>query len=194
MVSAGVALVVVGALGYLTSSAQVEAGAAPAAEQLPTPGATSVEATMSTTPETSSTTNAPSTTIGATTSAPPTSVVEPGLDARAVDEFVEAYTAAIGSRDETFLAERLHPTVVDGYGIELCRSWIEREILEFSNYQLTAAAEGPRDISFAMPDGRVVIPDTFTAPVTFVFGGQSFDAEASFAAIEGELYWLGQCR
>jgi hypothetical protein len=114
--------------------------------------------------------------------------------AETVEGFVERFAGAIATSDVDFLFDRLHPAVVGGFGPELCRNWVEVEILQFSDYELAGPAEGPRDQSFSTPAGTGVIEHAFAAPIRFTFHGQAFDAEGGFALIGLEMYWLGQCR
>jgi len=114
--------------------------------------------------------------------------------AETVEEFVERFAAAIAASDVEFLFDRLHPAVIGGFGPDVCRNWVEAEILQFSDYELAGPAEGPRDQSFSTPAGTGVIENAFSAPIRFTFQGQGFDAEGGFALIDTEMYWLGQCR
>jgi hypothetical protein len=114
--------------------------------------------------------------------------------AETVEEFVEMFVAAIAARDVGFLFDRLHPAVVGGYGPDVCRGWVEAEILQFSDYALSGPVEGPRDQSFTTPAGTGVIENAFSAPIHFTFQGQGFDAEGGFALVGTDMYWLGQCR
>ena len=114
--------------------------------------------------------------------------------AETVEEFVDRFAAAIAASDVEFLFDRLHPAVIGGFGPDVCRNWVEAEILQFSDYELTGLAEGPGDQSFSTPAGSGVIENAFSAPIHFTFQGQGFDAEGGFALIDTEMYWLGQCR
>ena len=111
-----------------------------------------------------------------------------------VEEFVDSYAAAIAAGDVGFLFDRLHPAAVGGFGADLCRAWIDGEILALGDYRLTGAVEGPLEQSFTTPAGTGLIENAFRAPVSFVFQGQEFDAFAGFALVDGEMRWLGQCR
>jgi hypothetical protein len=111
-----------------------------------------------------------------------------------VEDFIETYAAAIAAGDVDFLFDRLHPAVVGGFGSELCRSWIESEILQFTSYTMTGPADGPYDQSFTTPVGTGIIENAFVAPITFTFQGQSFDTDAGFALVDAEMHWLGLCR
>ncbi|MCH8900579.1 MAG: hypothetical protein IH942_08850 [Acidobacteria bacterium] len=171
----GLVIVLVGIAGNLLS----DDGGTPTAANTTTSPATSPTTTTTTSPTTTTTTSPTTTTI-----------VQP----ESVEEFVVLFALAIGAGDIEFLLDRLHPAAVGGFGLDLCRNWIEAEILQLGDYQLTGPAEGPRDQSFTTPAGTGTIADAYSAPVSFTFQGQLFDAEGDFALIGTEMYWLGQCR
>ena len=175
----GLVIVLVGIAGNLLS----DDGGTPTAANTTTSPATSP-----TTSPTTTTTTSPTTT---TTTSPTTTTI---LQPESVEEFVVLFALAIGAGDIEFLLDRLHPAAVGGFGLDLCRNWIEAEILQLGDYQLTGPAEGPRDQSFTTPAGTGTIADAYSAPVSFTFQGQLFDAEGDFALIGTEMYWLGQCR
>ena len=111
-----------------------------------------------------------------------------------MEDFLVAFAAAIAAGDVDYLFDRLHPAVVGGYGPELCRTWIEVEILQLVDYQLTGPVEGPVGQPFTTPAGTGTIEDAYSAPVSFVFQGQLFDVVGGFALIDSEMHWLGECR
>ena len=104
------------------------------------------------------------------------------------------FATAIMEGDADFLFDRLHPAVVGGFGADLCRTWIEEEILVLENYRVTGPVTGPQDQSFTSPVGEGIIESAFSAPVTFTFSGQEFESDGGFALVEDEMRWLGQCR
>lgn len=179
MVVIGLATAGVGVAGLLGEGA----GSPPAPSSTtgvshPLPSVTEPTPTT-TSPPTTSTTTSPSTT------SPP---------AMSVETFLVEYAAALDRDDIDFLLGRLHPVVVSAYGIDLCRDWIEREIVTLDGYRLTGAVTGPTTGRVTVPDGETVIEDVFSAPVRFVFEGSTFDREAGFALIDDEVFWLGVCR
>lgn len=149
---------------------------------VPTTTSTLVMTTVTVAPPVATTTSTTSTT------AAPTATVE------SVEDFVQAFAAAIAAGDVDFLFDRLHPAVVGGFGPALCRSWIEGEILLLGEYKLSGPVEGPRDQSFTTPAGTGTISNAFAAPVSFIFQGQSFDGDGGFALVGNDMFWLGQCR
>jgi hypothetical protein len=134
----------------------------------------------STTIATTTTTTVPTTT---TTTVPP----------QTVEDFVFQLRAAIDADDVEFVFGRLHPAVVDAYGAETCRSWVETEIIKLENYGVIGEVNGPSDRTAKLPGGDQVIKDMFDAPIRFRLDGQSFDSEGGFALVDGLIYWLGQC-
>ncbi len=82
----------------------------------------------------------------------------------------------------------------DVYGEDLCRSWVEREILAISAYQLTGEVTGPFARTLTIADTVISVESYYEAPVSFVFQETSFDAVATFAMVDGETYWIGECR
>lgn len=81
-----------------------------------------------------------------------------------------------------------------GFGDDLCRDWIEREILALSEYMLTGAATIPEPRTLRVGDTEVPVGAYIEAPVSFVFQGQSFDSTATFVLRDGRLFWIGTCR
>jgi hypothetical protein len=145
-----------------------------------------------TTPESSlPTTTIPSTTTThppeTTTTVPPstTTTIDP---ATAIAEFVEGFADAIGRGDVDMLMATLHPAVIEIFGEELCRTFVEDEILALDDYRLVGSVDGPtvRNIgSFSI--------DMYTGPVAFVFQGEAFESDASFAS-EETVTWFTECR
>ena len=83
----------------------------------------------------------------------------------------------------------MDPAVLDLFDADLCRTFIEREILALDNYALTGDVTGPDTQSIG---DRVF--EAYTAPTSFVFQGQSFESPASFAFVDDEVRWFTNCR
>ena len=137
--------------------------------------------------ETSPTTLAPTTT--STTIAEVTTTSR-AFDAQAeIESFLLDHAAAITSPNVDFLMATLHPAVIKVHGAELCRSFVEREILALVDYRLTGEVTGPESQTVA---GSTF--DVYSAPVAFTFSGQDFEASAGFAVENGEVRWMAECR
>ena len=182
----GLILVVVGIVGSLGSGDDSEAITAAVSTTAVTESAT----------EAAVTTQATATTvIVTTTTTPPASTTTTTtVEVESVEDFVELFASAIAGDDVDFLFDRLHPASVGGFGPDLCRNWIENEIVTLENYQLTSDMAGPHDQSFTTPAGTGTIENAYSADVSFSFQGQLINGEAGFALIVGVMHWLGQCR
>ncbi len=108
--------------------------------------------------------------------------------------FIEAFSSALASRDTAFVEARLHPDVKDAFGTELCRTWIEREIMALSDYQLISIDGGPVTKQLTFPGGNRTVPDIYDVTVSFVFSGQTFTNPTDIALVGTQMYWLGECR
>lgn len=209
LIAAGAVILVIGIIGSLTTEdgtstvapAQPPATTAPAITTATTPAVSDSPTTSSPpepTPTTSSppTTEAPATTMTAapaptTTAAPTTTTLAPS---QLIEDFVVLFALAIADGDADFLLNRLHPAVTGGFGPDLCLNWIETEILQLGDYELTGPVQGPQDRPFTTPAGTGTIEGAYSAPVSFVFQGQLFNAQGGFVLIGAEVNWLGQCR
>lgn len=183
MVVGGV-LSVVGAVGMLTGGDQtVEVPVA-------IDSTTTEPSTTSTTEPPTTTTVSFSTTTGTpSTTEPPTTSTTTLPDPADVEVFVNQFVAWIEEADTAALVGRLHPVVVDEYGADLCRDFVEREILALENYRVTGSVTGPDASQF----GSVDI-DVYRVPVVFTFQGEEFASDAAFAFVDGAVHWFATCR
>lgn len=116
------------------------------------------------------------------------------MPAETVEEFISAFSAALANGDEPFVQDRLHPQVIEGYGEELCRAWVTREIMALSEYELVSVDDGPQTRTYAFTNGSQTVTDVFDATVSFNFSGQAFTDTTNVALVENKMHWLGQCR
>lgn len=182
MVGVGALLVIVGAISLITSSGSEQVASSPTTTATTPSTTTSLPAPTSTTTSTPATTSTTSTT-STTTVAPPS-----------VTDFVEAYAAAVEQGDADFLFDRLLPDLTGAFGEQLCRGWIEREILALSDYEITGDITGPLSRTLSVGDTAIPVENYFEGPVSFTFQGQSFDAQAAWVIADGQVYWVGECR
>ncbi|MFW2382933.1 MAG: hypothetical protein ACN4GZ_14350 [Acidimicrobiales bacterium] len=188
----GFVMMVAGVIGMLTASDDEPADvvapttSAPASISEP-PSTTAAPAATTVAPAaTTTTTTAPAetTTSTTTTTEPPPSVAD----------FILAYAAATETGDGSFLADRILPAVRDVFGEDLCRGWVDREILAISGYQLTGTVTGPLARTLTIGETVIAVEQYYEAPVSFMFQGEPFETVATFAAVDGEVYWIGECR
>ncbi len=141
---------------------------------------------MTTTTSLAATTTVPVATTS-TTTVPTTTTTN--LDAVAeVETFVPDFAEAIARGDIEFLLDTLHPSVLASFGEELCRSFIEDEILLLENYRLTGEITGPTAKTIAG-----ISVESYEGPVSFDFQGGNFEAVAQFA-VEDRVRWFTECR
>jgi hypothetical protein len=137
--------------------------------------------------QTTTTTSPPATT---TTSQTTTSTTRPP---ETIEEFVGLFADALSTGDRAFVLDRLYPDVVDAYPADVCETWVDDEIMALSDYRLTGDLSGPVDKSVTVAGRQMTIRDVYSAPVSFSFGGQSFDSSADFVLVDGIVHWLGMC-
>lgn len=190
LMAAGVLLVVVALVGLFSSSG-ASTGVATASTIAP-PTSSSPAPTSTTEPVLATT--ATSTTAATTTTAPATTTTTTTTPAETPEDFAAAFAAALASGDVEFVWSRLHPAVREGWGEELCRAWVEREIMQLSAYTLVSVTGGPVAIRFDTPAGRVTVSDVYDAVVRFQFQGEALSAEVDYALVGRQMHWLGQCR
>jgi hypothetical protein len=178
------------AAGFLAGGGTEPAAAGTSTTEPSTTTSTVADTTTTVAPVATTTTSPVETTTS--TTEPPTTTTTVATET--VEEFVEAFSAALESGDREFVGDRLHPVVYEGWGEDLCGAWIDREIMTLSDYTLVQVTSGPGDATVTTPNGSVSVANVSAADVTFSFQGQSFESVGSFASIDGIMYWLGQCR
>lgn len=186
----GAVAVIVGLIGWVSSGGEPEGTAA--VTTTTQAGATTVPPATTTTVPTTTTAALTTTAAETTTTAPPTTTTTLGRDD--ISAFVDEFSAALDTGDQGFVEAHLHPQVIDGYGADLCTTWITNEIMTLSDYRLIEGPEGPFDQSFATPGGDRSIADAWSGRVAFTFQGEELEGDAGFAVLDGVVYWLGQCR
>lgn len=183
LVAAGLALVVLGLASRPNSDGPTEIS-----DAAPLPSSTSTTFAVASTTLSPVTTTSSSTT---TTLLPTTTTTTPPPS---VAEFIVEYAAATEANDVGFLFDRLFPPLIDVFGPELCRGFVEREIIVISDYILIGEVAGPFTRTLNVGSTAIAVDQYFEAPVRFTFEGQSFDLTATFVALDGEVYWIGECR
>lgn len=189
MVAGGV-VVVVALIGMLTGGgASTEAGATSTSTSTTTTSAATTAATTTAATTTPTMTILESTTAASTTTAPTTTVAVQPDPVEAIETFVPEFAGMIAAGDVQGLFDTLHPAVLDAQDTDLCRTYIEREILALVDYRLSGPVTGPVSTTF----GSTTV-DMYSGPVSFTYQGQSFDSTATFALDDGEVRWFTTCR
>lgn len=173
----------IGLIGMFTS------GDGASTEALSTAATTTTTQNIDTTTSTSIATTSTTLVAGTTTTSVPATTTTT-LDAAAeIEAFVEEFSAAIERRDIDFLLGTLHPAVIELFSEELCRTFIEDEILLLGDYRLTGEIDGPTRQTI----GSFTI-NMYAGPVAFTFQGQDFEGDAAFAIEENGVTWFSECR
>jgi hypothetical protein len=110
-----------------------------------------------------------------------------------IEAFVEAYNAAFQAGDVETLFNSLHPAVLERYGTEACRGYLESVIDSPIQIEVLEAMEVGSWIWEL--DGRsTTIQDAFAVQVNFTALGKTNQQEIHFARLEdGTLAWFTDC-
>ncbi len=192
-------LVVAGLVFLVAGAVQIFGGSAATGVSSPaaSPAVTTGPAPTSTAPVVTSTSFTTTTTLPSTTTIPTTTTtaaVATTTTAETFDAFVASFRRALDTDDVEFLFARLHPRVAEAYGAELCRGFIEREIVELDDYQTVGDPVGPRRKNLEAGGTTITLDGVYDVDVSFMFGGQAFSSPASFVFDGTSWFWVGQCR
>lgn len=195
LVVLGLAMVVISAIGLLTSGDGDTDIAAPEPTATPEPAAEPTEATATPVPQPTAT-STPEPTATPEPAPEPTPTEEPTatpVPAETLDDFVAAFNASNAAGDTTFAFERLHPVVLEIFGADLCQTWLDSRFAG-TTIQVTGEPSPLGSTSFGLPDGSTsAVDDYFTVAVDLTFQGSVTSAEASFAFIGPDIYWFTNC-
>lgn len=188
LITLGSTLVISGVLGTVLPGDH-EAVAAPTSS--PTSAAVATTGESAVTSEAPPATTAPESTTASSTT---TTTTEPSEPDETVEEFADAFARALQNGDSGFVFRRLHPVVLERHDEQLCRDYVEREVMQIEDYRLTGPPTGPTPATFNAPNGEVSVDELWRAPVSFTFQGQPVDTEGAFAVVDGQMHWFTDCR
>jgi hypothetical protein len=124
---------------------------------------------------------------GTAIAAPPPEIVDETPQA-----FFDQYSQAMQTGDAGFLLDRLHPVVIDMYGVPACQTRVE-SLLEPTLQAQVNGVEGPVPWLFES-DGQVhEIRRTHTVDLTITVGGEPSDRQVHLAQIDGLQTWFTDC-
>lgn len=190
MMGLGLIALVVAALGTFTGDDAAATTTTALAIAPTTSDAPATTSAPTTTTSSAPATSAPTTTSATTSS---TTTTTPPLGPADAEAFIERFAAAIAAGDVDFLMDRLHTVVLGTSEPEVCRSFIEREILALVDYRVAGpVAVGAR--TYTVGGDGVVVDPLFEVPVLFTFQGQEFEGVAGLAEEDGEMRWFTECR
>lgn len=154
---------------------------------------TSITSTSSTTTSTSttttSTTSSTTTTTSTTSTSTTTTTVPPEPETLA--EFVVAFNASTTS-DLGFAFDRLHPVVLELFGADMCRTWLEQRFAG-TTVEIVGEPGSPAATRLNTPSGPVDVDDLFTVLTEITFQGSVSDAPATYAYVDGLIHWFTSC-
>ena len=146
-------------------------------------------------------TRAPSGHTRTTTGTPTTAVPSPTAGANrpattvaseSPEAFLNELAAAIRGGDSAFLLARLHPVVIQHFGLAACQSALRA--YRDTSAKLTVISVGA-PTTYAWTAGSQTIPVEGTIPVTVtsVFNGQESQAVVHIALVDGTMRWFTTC-
>lgn len=156
-----------------------------------------VDTTSTTAPASTTTLGERTTTSQATTTSAPTTTLATTTTTADATSLVEGFIVdlgdAISSGDTDAVFSSLHPDIVEGFGSDVCRNWVETQIMALVDYRSAGNASGPTPGSLQTPNGVIVFDERFSVPISFTFNGQDLETTADFVILDGEVYFTGTC-
>jgi hypothetical protein len=110
-----------------------------------------------------------------------------------VTDFLKPFVAAMQSGNTSFLLEHLHPAVIEIYGSEQCRSYLEGVSDPLFDIELLSAS-GPSAWEWKIDGISTFIPDAYTVNINRTSGGTTSIGESHFAFDDqNRLGWFTDC-
>jgi hypothetical protein len=131
------------------------------------------------------TTTAPSPAAGAR--GPATTVASESPEA-----FLNELAAAIRGGDSAFLLARLHPVVIQHFGLAACQSAL-RGYRDTSAKFMVISVGAPTTYAWMAGSQTIPVEGTIPVTVTSVFNGQESQAVVHIAPVDGTLRWFTTC-
>ena len=127
----------------------------------------------------------------------PTSTPQPAPDElSSVQDFYSGWNSAFEAQDVTTLLELLHPAVIDLYGFDACRSYLESVIVNPTQVEVLDVKDAGTWM-WEIDGLQVSVENAFGVDVAISSGGQTFTREAHLAltisGTLGELAWFTDC-
>ena len=105
-------------------------------------------------------------------------------------QFLDAFSSAMQTKDQTYLFTHLHPAVIRLYGEEKSRNSIAAQAPD-SSYRVHAlGASGPAAWDYNPPAGTVAVEDVYTVTAEVTSLGKTAAQLMHFGWVDGELYWF----
>jgi hypothetical protein len=151
--------------------------------------------TVSLSDDSASVTQPPQPMLGAIIAVPDTSVPEttapPATEPETPADLFEQLSTSIASGDLQFAIDRLHPFVIDAYGVDACRAELEGRVAP--GYEITVEAVGEEaPWTWQLPDGRsfeLPLATTVTVRIPGIEGA----AEGHLVLVDDQFRWFTVC-
>lgn len=129
----------------------------------------------------------PTTTSGQALLASPTLAVESPAT------FLSELASAIRTGDVTFLVSRLHPAVIQRFGIAACQAKLNTTADPTARFTVQSVS-APTTYTWTTDTRTTQVPDTISVAVTRVSFGQTSSGIVHIAAVNGQQRWFTNCR
>jgi hypothetical protein len=143
-------------------------------------------------PQQSTSTAPPATTT--TSTLPATTTALPAPAGESPQEFLTAWVAAHRAHDVEFLLARLHPLVIERYGEEQCRAYLDA--IDGSAYgaEVLSVEPGTAPWLWVLDGIETLVDDAITVQVRRTEDGTTFfEAEGHLVLVDTEISWFTDC-
>ncbi|MEW6716094.1 MAG: HEAT repeat domain-containing protein [Chloroflexota bacterium] len=110
----------------------------------------------------------------------------------AVRQFISDLVAAHHALNVDFLFGHLHPTVLDLYGAEACRGYLDQVITPTLAIEVLGIT-GPESWVFERDGRSIPVEDAFTVDANLSIGDQTNQQDIHFAMADGIMRWFTDC-
>lgn len=132
-------------------------------------------------------TDEPTPTADASPAPPPSDAAEP----ESFEDFYEVFDEALAAQDVEFLYDRLAPAVIERYGADQCRTYLDS--LPPQDLDLTIVdVAGPAAWEWTTDDVVTTVPDTYTVTLERTVDGETSEIEAHVVR-DDLVRWFTDC-
>ena len=132
------------------------------------------------------------TSLPAPTPTPAPTVSAPGVETETPEEFLALWVDAMHDRDAAFLFVRLHPAVLERYGADACRPYLDQVIDPQITLSVLAAGD-PEPWVWEMDGRSTLIEAAHPVEVEMVSRGQTVRQVMHVALVDGVQHWFTDC-
>lgn len=123
----------------------------------------------------------------------PTAVATPlVVDAR-LRTFIDNFVPALRSNDTTFLFQHLHPAVLNLYGTDQCRTFINRGSVDPTINIVILGVKGPAPFPWISDGISTLVPNVYTLDANVTVQGTTERRDIHFGQVGNDVYWFTSC-